>query len=43
MSHKLLSLGIAVGILIPNVVLAEQAAIEQGNSIVTTIAHNKYV
>ena len=43
MLHKLLSLGIAAGILIPNVVLAEQVIIQQGSTSATAIGNNNHV
>ncbi|MCC0175654.1 hypothetical protein I4641_01495 [Waterburya agarophytonicola K14] len=43
MYHKLLSLGIAAGILIPNIVLAEQKVIQQGSSSATAIGNNNRV
>ena len=42
MSHKLLSLGIAAGILVPNVVLAEQVIIQQGSTSATAIGNHNY-
>lgn len=42
MSHQLLSLGIAVGILIPNLVLAEQVIIQQGSTSATAVGNNNY-
>ena len=42
MSSKLLSLGIAAGILIPNAVLAEQVIIQQGSSNATAIGNHNY-
>ncbi|MGD1918747.1 MAG: hypothetical protein ACFCAD_07565 [Pleurocapsa sp.] len=42
MSRKLLSLGIAAGILIPNIVLAEQVVIQQGSSNATAVGDRNY-
>lgn len=42
MSRKLLSLGIATGILIPNVVLAEQVVIQQGRASATAVGNHNY-
>jgi hypothetical protein len=42
MSHKILSLGIAFSILIPNVVLAEQVIIQQGSTSATAVGNNNY-
>lgn len=40
MYHKLLSLSIATGILIPNIVLAEQTVIQRGSTGATAIGNN---
>jgi hypothetical protein len=42
MSHKILSLGIAFSILIPNAVLAEQVIIQQGSTSATAVGNNNY-
>lgn len=42
MSHKILSLGIAFSVLVPNVVLAEQVIIQQGSTSATAIGNNNY-